>query len=374
MSRGRGPTWGAASEWRGGFARRRSRGSRTGRTGTEFEVGLLDEDWTASWISPVETDDPGYGRRPAYLLAMEFPLAEHVRSARLYATALGVYTVTINGARVGTAELSPGSTSYDRTLYAQATDVTASLAPGANRIELELSDGWYRGQVGAFRLPAGWGSTLGARAELHLEMQDGTHRVIRTDGTWTSRRSRTTRADLMDGQTVDFAAEPDDEHPVRVDQVDAPPIDWSPAPPVRVIETRAPVALRPVARRRLDRRLRPERLRLDPPHRSRTRGHPDGDRLRRARRTRRGPDHRAPRLREARRGGPGVRAARRGRRRRQGRRGLRATAHGPRLPVRAHRTRRRHARRRRDLHAGRAHRPGPHRHVRVQRRRPEPTA
>ena len=213
---------------------------------TGFEVGLLDDDWTASWISPVEIEDPGYGRRPAFVLATEFELSGHVRSARLYATALGVYTVTINGARVGTAELSPGSTSYDRTLYAQATDVTASLAPGANRIEVELSDGWYRGQVGAFRLPAGWGSTLGARAELHLEMQDGTHRVIRTDGTWTSRRSRTTRADLMDGQTVDFAAEPDDEHPVRVDQVDAPPIDWSPAPPVRVIETRAPVALRPV--------------------------------------------------------------------------------------------------------------------------------
>lgn len=212
----------------------------------EFEVGLLDEDWTASWISPVETEDPGYGRRPAYLLGTEFELTGRVRSARLYATALGVYTMTINGARVGTAELSPGSTSYDRTLHAQATEVTASLAPGANRIEIELSDGWYRGRVGAFRLPAGWGSVLGARAELHLEMQDGTHRVIRTDDTWTSRRSRTTRADLMDGQTVDFAAEPDDERPVRVDQVDAPPIEWSPAPPVRVIETRAPVAVRPV--------------------------------------------------------------------------------------------------------------------------------
>src|SRR3954470_11893241 len=33
-----------------------------------FEVGLLDEDWTASWISPVESVDAGYGRRPAYLL------------------------------------------------------------------------------------------------------------------------------------------------------------------------------------------------------------------------------------------------------------------------------------------------------------------
>ena len=87
-----------------------------------------------------------------------------MRSARLYATALGVYTAAVNGERVGTAELSPGSTSYDRTLYAQASDVTDSLRLGVNRLEIELSDGWYRGQVGAFRMPAGWGTVLGARA------------------------------------------------------------------------------------------------------------------------------------------------------------------------------------------------------------------
>ena len=79
---------------------------------------------------------------------------------------------------MGTAELSPGSTSYDRTLYAQASDVTDSLQTGINRLEVELSDGWYRGQVGAFRMPAGWGTVLGARAELHIEHADGSRRVI----------------------------------------------------------------------------------------------------------------------------------------------------------------------------------------------------
>ena len=172
-----------------------------------FEVGLLDDDWTASWISPVESADPGYGKRPAYLLATEFTLTEPVRSARLYATALGVYTAALNGERVGTAELSPGSTSYDRTLYAQASDVTESLRLGVNRLEIELSDGWYRGQVGAFRMPAGWGTVLGARVELHIEHTDGTRTVVRSDDTWTSRRSSIVRADLMDGQTVDFTAE-----------------------------------------------------------------------------------------------------------------------------------------------------------------------
>ena len=187
-----------------------------------FEVGLLDEDWTASWITPVELADPGYGRRPAHLLATDFTLTEPVRSARLYATALGLYTAAVNGERVATAELSPGSTSYDRTLYAQASDVTESLRLGANRLEVELSDGWYRGQVGAFRMPAGWGTVLGIRVELHIEHTDRTRTVVRSDERWTSRRSSSVRADLMDGQTVDFSAGEGLPAPVRVGVVDAP--------------------------------------------------------------------------------------------------------------------------------------------------------
>lgn len=202
-----------------------------------FECGLLDADWSAEWVSPVEHDDPGYGARGAHTLARTFDAVDVV-SARLYSTALGVYHASINGTRVGTTELSPGSTSYDRTVYAQAADVTALVRDADNTLAIELSDGWYRGQVGAFRLPAGWGETLAARAELHLELSDGSRRVIGTDGQWTSAPSRVTRADLMDGQTTDFLADAGTAEPVVVGSVDAPPISWSPAPPVRVVETR----------------------------------------------------------------------------------------------------------------------------------------
>lgn len=213
-----------------------------------FEVGLLDADWTAEWISPVEVADPGYGERPAHLLTGAFVLPEGAVSARLYATALGVYTVSVNGSRVGGDELAPGSTSYDRTLYAQAHEVTALLAPGVNRLEFELSDGWYRGQVGAFRLPSGWGTTLGVRAELHVRLADGATQVIVTDGSWASASSTTTRADLMAGQSVDFTAALGVPTPVRVGAVvDPPSISWSPAPPVRVIESRAPLAVTQIA-------------------------------------------------------------------------------------------------------------------------------
>lgn len=214
----------------------------------EFEAGLLDADWTAEWISPVEAGDAGYGKRPAHVLAATFTLEAEAVSARLYATALGIYTATVNGRRVGRDELAPGSTSYDRTLYAQAHDVTALLEAGENRFEIELSDGWYRGQVGAFRLPAGWGTTLGVRAELHVRLADGTTQLIVTNGSWTSALSTITRADLMAGQTTDFTAKPGDPTAVRVGAViDAPTISWSPAPPVRVLESRAPVSVAHIA-------------------------------------------------------------------------------------------------------------------------------
>ncbi|MEL7975242.1 family 78 glycoside hydrolase catalytic domain [Isoptericola sp. F-RaC21] len=222
-------------------------GDSEGRAGevvsgwSAFEVGLADADWRARWISPVEGTDPGYGERPAHLLTAGFAVEGEVVRARLYATALGVYEAFVNGERAGTAVLNPGSTSYEDTLYAQVSDVTQAVRAGENRLEVVLSDGWFRGQVGAFRMPAGWGATLAARVELHLELADGTSQVVHSDATWTSARSSIARADLMAGQTTDHGLAVPDPRPVLVDQVTPPPITFSPAPPVRVVETRTPV-------------------------------------------------------------------------------------------------------------------------------------
>jgi alpha-L-rhamnosidase len=213
---------------------------------SRFEAGLFDEDWTARWISPEETADAGYGRRPAHLLATAFELKGDVVRARLYSTALGVYTAAVNGERAGDVELAPGATSYDKTLHAQAADVTHLLCDGVNRVEIELSDGWFRGQVGAFRIPAAWGTTVAARAELHVDLADRRHLTIATDGSWTSSRSTVIRADLMNGQSTDLTTAVGAPRPVSVDTVDAPPVTWSPAPPVRVVETRAAAEAREV--------------------------------------------------------------------------------------------------------------------------------
>lgn len=210
-----------------------------------FEAGLFDADWTADWISPPAPVDAVFGKRPGHSLRRTFVVDRRVVRARLYATALGVYEAFVNGERVGTAELSPGSTSYDTTVYAQAADVVSSLVGGGNTVEIVLTDGWYQGKVGAFHARAAWtdGDDVASRAELHLWFADGTTEVVRTDASWSSWTSPITRAGLMDGQATDLTAEPIELGPVRVGVVAGPPVGWSPAPPVRRVEERAPVSL-----------------------------------------------------------------------------------------------------------------------------------
>ncbi len=53
-----------------------------------------------------------------------------MKSARLYATALGEYEIFINGKRVGDQVLAPGWTDYREHVKYQTYDVTALLARG----------------------------------------------------------------------------------------------------------------------------------------------------------------------------------------------------------------------------------------------------
>ena len=200
-----------------------------------------DPVWEAQWISPAET---AVGRdRPAYLLEHTFTTRETILTARLDATALGLYEAFINGRRVGDQELTPGSTNYDETLYFQTFDVTDLLQPGENRIAIVLSDGWYRGRNGGGQRQDAWGSRTGALAQLELVAQSEARAVIVTDGTWTSQIASITRADLMTGQTTDLRPTTSEVAAVEIGAVRAPSPRRSPAPPVRRQEAITPVRI-----------------------------------------------------------------------------------------------------------------------------------
>ena len=111
---------------------------------SSFEMGLLEgKDWEASWISGDYL--PSKKKRyPVDCFKKEFDLPS-IKKARLYITACGLYEARINGKKVGTYVLQPGHTDYRKRIQLQTYDVTPLLKEGANVIEVELADGYYRG-------------------------------------------------------------------------------------------------------------------------------------------------------------------------------------------------------------------------------------
>ena len=71
-----------------------------------------------------------------------------VRRATIYATALGLYELHINGEKISDAYFTPGWTDYDNRVYYNTYDVTAQIQSGGNAIGAILGDGWYAGYVG----------------------------------------------------------------------------------------------------------------------------------------------------------------------------------------------------------------------------------
>ncbi len=160
--------------------------------------------WTASWIEPVEADDVAPAQRPAYHLATDFEVVGNVVRATLHATAHGVYEAFVNGERVGDEELAPGFSAYRRRLQVQSFDVTGSIRTGTNAIGMIVSDGWWRGQHGVIREIDAFGPTVGVLVELHLHLDDDTHRIVASGDSWRSTPSHILAADLIAGEVHDL--------------------------------------------------------------------------------------------------------------------------------------------------------------------------
>jgi alpha-L-rhamnosidase len=218
-----------------------------------WEMGLLHPaDWTARWIEPPEGTIPPIGKRPAWRLRHEFNVARTPCKARLYATAHGLYEVYLNDIRVGDIELAPGYTSYAKILHFQTYDVLDLLGAGANTIDVVLSDGWYRGQTGAFRQSNNYGDRVAFLAQMELGFDDGSRQIVGTGKDWAAKTGAVLAADLMQGMVIDYrltAVESLHSHrsalwsPVRVADHDLARLRASPSPPVRRIEEIAPARI-----------------------------------------------------------------------------------------------------------------------------------
>ena len=166
------------------------------------EAGLLSpEEWRAEFISPVEI---GGLDQPAPTLDKQFELPNRVKSARVYATAHGVYDLKINGKAVTDEVLAPGWTSYSNRLRYQTYDVTDILRVGENRLNVTLGNGWYRGYLSFLGERATYGDRLAACVQLEVTLESGEKCVIVTDESWKAFESQIVRDELYHGTTIDL--------------------------------------------------------------------------------------------------------------------------------------------------------------------------
>ncbi len=133
------------------------------------------------------------------------PGAPGVKSARLYATALGAYELYLNDERIGDSVMAPGWTDYrERVLY-QTYDVTHMVRAGQNWLEALLAPGWYSTPLEWLQQPNNYGDTPPALlAQLRIEYADGKVEWVGTDASWKADTSFILHSELYDGETQDL--------------------------------------------------------------------------------------------------------------------------------------------------------------------------
>jgi alpha-L-rhamnosidase len=142
-------------------------------------------------------------------MSKTFDAGQAIKSARLYATALGSYEIYLNGKRVGEEFMAPGWTDYrERVLY-QTYDVTELVKSGSNRMAALLAPGWYSTPLEWLQQPNNYGDTPPAlRAQLRIEHEDGSVEWVATDASWMATPSYIVQSELYDGETQDLRKSP----------------------------------------------------------------------------------------------------------------------------------------------------------------------
>ncbi len=188
-----------------------------------WTMGLLQPElWKADYISfrdtkPVWKDASKLFLPPAHQFRKEFTAAKRVKRATVYATALGIYELYLNGERVGDTWFAPGWSDYHQHADYHTYDVTPFLRHGGNALAAWLADGWYSGYLG-FGLLTGigtekigrftYGKTPSLLAQLEIEFTDGSHETVITDKSWKVTDAGPVReADFLMGESYDARKE-----------------------------------------------------------------------------------------------------------------------------------------------------------------------
>ena len=183
-----------------------------------WETGMMGEPWRATWIAasdapldtvaPATADTSTYGTGRVPLLRRSFRTDAVPVRARIYATALGSYRLTVNGLRAGPGVLVPDWTDYRYRVTYQTYDITRLLRRGDNALGVVLGAGWYAGRMGYSSTRYAYGPPpVRVLLELHITYADGREEVIASDTAWRATAGPILFSEIYDGEAYDARLE-----------------------------------------------------------------------------------------------------------------------------------------------------------------------
>lgn len=184
-----------------------------------FEMGLLEGDWNAKWITSDITSSA-----PVFCKKFELKRECTIKSARLYITGLGYFTAYLNNNRVGNDYFSPVVSDYDdrdlnnilipfhnktkKSIYYLTYDIKSSLVSSSNVLNVVLGNGWYNHNEKTVEGDYSYGlpKTI---FEIHIVYDDNTTQIVLSDEKTAVSNSPIISNTLFKGEEYDFRKEED---------------------------------------------------------------------------------------------------------------------------------------------------------------------
>lgn len=210
-----------------------------------FETGRMETPWKGQWITDGDYHFTEAKVSPVPMVfRREITTDKPIARARLYATAMGIYEVELNGKKLGNRYFAPGFTSYKSYLQYQTYDVTPFMT-GHDTLTATVAGGWAVGSFVFTRKNRVTADRQALLAELRIEYEDGSVEVIGTDSSWQVTEDSPVRmADIYDGETYDATKETTGWHNAAPETLKiTPAITAEYGAPVKAHEVMHPVAV-----------------------------------------------------------------------------------------------------------------------------------
>lgn len=210
-----------------------------------FETGRKETPWKGQWITDGDYHFTEAKVSPVPMVfRRKITTDKPIARARLYATAMGIYEVELNGKKLGDRYFAPGFTSYKSYLQYQTYDVTPFMT-GHDTLTATVAGGWAVGSFVFTRKNRVTADRQALLAELRIEYEDGSVEVIGTDSSWQVTEDSPVRmADIYDGETYDATKETTGWHNAAPEMLKiTPAITAEYGAPVKAHEVMRPMAI-----------------------------------------------------------------------------------------------------------------------------------